>query len=512
MPEVKIDTTLGTRMQKWREIFSEDRAVADIPFVKDDIQNSARDRSLGSLVEVFLVPDEALPISSIGAARSFFSSVEPDRFIGKSQAVAWLDDRSMTDAEDNTTKNSGHIALPQNRAASKITSLFMELEARMKERLTSYLEVDRRVVYIHHMSDTTLLALTQAPRAAPQRFDLSSYLPCLTLERTGGEHKLTKSDWRSLSWLYRSSGERTGDKSENDRLKPGSEKGALEFLRADASYIDPTNGFEQSLQTALIVSGDNQSKWTSWVFTDPEIIHFEDLEIESEEQEADRKILLLDYDLKAVPWARYRELLNDTQFTGIYRRETIRRHSKPLRRFLAILREHMCRNRHLKLAYTTLLTGAQLTYIVPIQGYDISHGEPSTPQAPPIAGVPSIRLLRQLDLNLNFLTHPSTTLFVFSALAYGAVAMHQYSINEFDRFQQLSLIVGFVVGVWLSSPPFKELGAQRFVSSNLALAVTVALFISAVGHWMYATCWVQEEREESVVIDAIESKAGGEVV
>lgn len=189
----------------------------------------------------------------------------------------------------------------------------------------------------------------------------------------------------------------------------------------------------------------------------------------------------------------------------------MRRDLKPPRKFIAIVREHVCWNRHLKLGYTTLLTGAQLACIVPIQGYDISHGEQITLQAPPIGGISSMRLLHQLDLNLDFLTHPPTTLFVASALAYGAVAMHQYTINESDRFQQLSLIIGLVAGFWLSSPPLVELGAQRVVSSKLALAVMVALSISAVGHWMYATCWVAKECEDSDVVDAIESKVGGEV-
>lgn len=45
--------------------------------------------------------------------------------------------------------------------------------------------------------------------------------------------------------------------------------------------------------------------------------------------------------------------------------------------------------------------------------------------------------------------------------------------------------MGIVAGAWLSLFPLGELGAKQIVSSKLALAVTAALFISAVGHWAY---------------------------
>lgn len=85
------------------------------------------------------------------------------------------------------------------RGVINATGLLMYLEARTKARSIPHLEADRKLVYIHHLSDASLLALTQASNAAPQRVNLNSYRPCLTLDHTGGAHKSTEPKSGSLS-------------------------------------------------------------------------------------------------------------------------------------------------------------------------------------------------------------------------------------------------------------------------------------------------------------------------
>ena len=123
------------------------------------------------------------------------------------------------------------------RGVINATGLLMYLEARTKARSIPHLEADRKLVYIHHLSDASLLALTQASNAAPQRINLNSYRPCLTLDHTRGAHKSTEPKSGSLSWLYRSPDGRAGGELENARQGPRSWKGALKFLRADVPYI-----------------------------------------------------------------------------------------------------------------------------------------------------------------------------------------------------------------------------------------------------------------------------------
>jgi len=161
------------------------------------------------------------------------------------------------------------------------------------------------------------------------------------------------------------------------------------------------------------------------------------------------------------------------RFSGKYRRGNLIRHMRAKHN----AQRHAGRGRHRKLAYAIFLTGAQLACTIPLHSYDHCHGDPIC--RPPIA---SSSLLNGLPSFFGFLRHPTTNEFVLSALAYGATAMYQYHVNDGDGFQQLCLVVGLVTGFLLSVASPVGLNEQRATTSTMAVAITIALLVSAMGH------------------------------
>jgi hypothetical protein len=136
--------------------------------------------------------------------------------------------------------------------------------------------------------------------------------------------------------------------------------------------------------------------------------------------------------------------------------------------------------RRRSLANTVSLTAAQLACIMSLQNYNPCHDNSPHDATHELRAYTSLH--NDLPPYLGLLEPTSATLFVFSALAYGAVAMYEYHINRQDRYQQVFLVVGLVVGLlacW---------DAQRIEPARLAFCVSIALLASACGHWVYAIC------------------------
>lgn len=165
---------------------------------------------------------------------------------------------------------------------------------------------------------------------------------------------------------------------------------------------------------------------------------------------------------------------------------------------------HAGRSRHRKLAYAIFLTGAQLACTIPLHSYDHCHGDPNC--RPPIA---SSSLVNGLPSFFGFMRHPTTNEFVLSALAYGATAMYQYHINDGDRFQQLCLVVGLITGFLLSVASPAGLNEQQATTSTMAVAITVALFVSTMGHAVHA---MVNDKNSCKEIAVDEEKVGGNEV
>ncbi|KAH7409956.1 hypothetical protein DE146DRAFT_628512 [Phaeosphaeria sp. MPI-PUGE-AT-0046c] len=186
-------------------------------------------------------------------------------------------------------------------------------------------------------------------------------------------------------------------------------------------------------------------------------------------------------------------------FTGAYRMGNFNRHVRTKQNTHC----HGAKNRHRKLAYAIFLTGAQLACTIPLHSYDHCHGDLTC--RPPIA---SSSILNGLPLYLDFLGHPTTNVFVLSALAYSATAMHQYHVDDRDRFQQLCLVLGVVMGFFLGVASPVELTVRRMTSSAMAIAITTALLVSALGHWVYPM--VRSETACKDVVAVEEKKTVGD--
>jgi hypothetical protein len=135
---------------------------------------------------------------------------------------------------------------------------------------------------------------------------------------------------------------------------------------------------------------------------------------------------------------------------------------------------------HQSLANIVLLTAAQLACIMPLQNYNPCHENSPHEASHELLVCASFH--NDLPPYLGLLEPTSATLFVFSAIAYGAVAMYEYHINRQDRYQQVFLVVGIVVGLlacW---------DAQRMDPARLAFCVSIGLLASACCHWVYAIC------------------------
>jgi hypothetical protein len=78
---------------------------------------------------------------------------------------------------------------------------------------------------------------------------------------------------------------------------------------------------------------------------------------------------------------------------------------------------------------------------------------------------------------------PSASVFVLAGLAWAAFAMLQHHINRYDRFQRLSVLIGLITGFGLCLPSLSEPEEQQVVASITAFSVTIAMLVSAFGHW-----------------------------
>jgi hypothetical protein len=136
-----------------------------------------------------------------------------------------------------------------------------------------------------------------------------------------------------------------------------------------------------------------------------------------------------------------------------------------------------------RLVYINTLTAAQFACLVSVKSYDLCHGNPTRDAHHDVMLNRSCASLHDRLLSyLGVMEHISTTTFVFSAITYGALAMHQYHINRQDRFQQMFLFVGLLAGLatcW---------DTERIMFPRFPFSITVALWVSANSHSMYAMC------------------------
>tara|TARA_R110002003_G_scaffold351_4_gene18891 strand:- start:3021 stop:3698 length:678 start_codon:yes stop_codon:yes gene_type:complete len=84
---------------------------------------------------------------------------------------------------------------------------------------------------------------------------------------------------------------------------------------------------------------------------------------------------------------------------------------------------------------------------------------------------------------LKPLEQPSASVFVLAGLAWAALAMLQHHINGGDRFQRLAVLIGLITGIGLCLPLLSEPEDQQVVASITAFSVTIAMLVSAFGHW-----------------------------
>ncbi|KAH7406529.1 hypothetical protein DE146DRAFT_629841 [Phaeosphaeria sp. MPI-PUGE-AT-0046c] len=509
-----------------------------------------------SLIEEFLneeslkadQSDELPPSTSV---LRFLDVSRCGRTVTGSQAVVGQDQSLLRRPEGNTTEISPYVAPSQSRGIQKPTSPDSEHQSRAiwrplgqverKERedkgglsaaalgkaltdvrfhaMEDRPQISRLLVYIPHLCDKDIstLAATSFTSGEPEssylasvlrrhllktafkvdqehvalhRFNPENHIPYLTMRPTRGVRNPTVID-RTTRLLEDGI---SGDEEEEARHKLRLDKRMPEFLWADAPRLDDTNDHGKRLQVTLTGS---DYKWVTYAFSD-------------HEAEARHGTALSLCDSGPSISAMLGYSVDTPEFIERYSKRSPERQRRSARNDFGRFRDHVYGNRHAKLAYTFFLTGAQLACIIPIHRYDIDQGDSNSSQKSLIAEVLELPFLKQLILGLNFLAHPTTTLFVFSALAFGSVAMHQYSINDRDHYQQLFLVPAIVVGLWMSLPPLVELGTQRVVSSTLALGITTALNASAISHWTYATCFAKKECEGCGVVD--EGKVTGEVV
>jgi hypothetical protein len=100
---------------------------------------------------------------------------------------------------------------------------------------------------------------------------------------------------------------------------------------------------------------------------------------------------------------------------------------------------------------------------------------------------------------LHFLSNPSTTVFVFTCLAYGLFASTQFSFNRVDRFQRLLLMAGLVVAFCMSLP--SEMSSGRISAWRFGMYVTAALGVSTSGHWVWWMGFGEREVEKVELSD-----------
>jgi hypothetical protein len=128
-------------------------------------------------------------------------------------------------------------------------------------------------------------------------------------------------------------------------------------------------------------------------------------------------------------------------------------------------------DRHRILAHAFLLTACESSLGLVLQGYDHCHIDATQEVC--------VSFVANLPRFLRFLAYTTPSVFVLAALVWSVLAMRQYHVCGDDRFQQVFLVIGLIVGFWAS------LDDGKVVSSRLAFAVTVAMLLSACGHWAY---------------------------
>jgi hypothetical protein len=126
-----------------------------------------------------------------------------------------------------------------------------------------------------------------------------------------------------------------------------------------------------------------------------------------------------------------------------------------------------------------------------------------TCRAPDLAPECTLLKAARPPLDLYFLSNPSTTVFVFTCLAYSLFASTQFSFNKVDRFQRLFLMVGLVVAFCMSLP--SEIGEGRISAWRFRMYVTGALGVSTCGHWVW---WMGLGKRE---VEKVESSDGEKV-
>jgi hypothetical protein len=83
-------------------------------------------------------------------------------------------------------------------------------------------------------------------------------------------------------------------------------------------------------------------------------------------------------------------------------------------------------------------------------------------------------------------------MFVVSALTHGALAAGLYHLQRSDRYQGVCLRVGLAVGIIACYPSLANLAGRQVVVSTLALAISVALAVSALGHFLVSLVFGSE--------------------
>jgi hypothetical protein len=151
--------------------------------------------------------------------------------------------------------------------------------------------------------------------------------------------------------------------------------------------------------------------------------------------------------------------------------------------------------RHLNLASTLALGAGQVICVKTMRSYETSQYarkiiDNSMRDREKLAletmRASIVHLIDAIPPLLKALEQPSASVFVLAGLAWAAFAMLQHHINCYDRFQRLSVLIGLITGFGLCLPSLSRPEEQQVVASIMAFSITVALFVSACGHWAVA--------------------------
>jgi len=124
------------------------------------------------------------------------------------------------------------------------------------------------------------------------------------------------------------------------------------------------------------------------------------------------------------------------------------------------------------------IAAGELACIAFQRGYESCHGDPAE------LSRTCASFTTTLPHTIHIWEQPSTEMFIFSALAYGALAAQRYYINRYDRYQHICLTVGVLAGIAACYPSLVDPEAHRAFVSPLALAITATLTVSTLGHFL----------------------------